>query len=97
MCKKFMNEECGSPPLMEQFEKVINTVREHSGYTKLELWGSLPYPQGMNYTMFSTILCSLIKENKIARDEEGHYCWIYNPGLVQKYLKREELRVPINE
>jgi len=38
------------------------------------------------------IIDYLLEIGKIAVDKEGKLCWIWNPKLVQKYLKNEKLR-----
>ncbi|MFC2162708.1 hypothetical protein ACFLRF_03430 [Candidatus Altiarchaeota archaeon] len=67
-------------------------IRDNSGeYKKKSLWQNLP--RKMMYQTYCLVFDYLEKSSKIARDKEGHVAWIWNPALVQKYLKQPELRV----
>jgi hypothetical protein len=74
-----LDEECSDLPSIPQVDILLRIIREHPGRTRMELWNSLPFPKGMNYSAFSNILCALLKRNLIVADGEGHYSWIGNP------------------
>ena len=68
-------------------EKLIYTT---SGtYTKKQLWDRLP--KKMMYQTFSVVIDYLLYSGKISVDAEGKIGWIWNPSLVRKYLKRNDL------
>ena len=66
-------------------------IRDHSGeYKKRSLWENLP--RKMMYQIYGVIIDYLLYSRKIAVDREGKIGWIWNPGLVKKYLAKPELR-----
>jgi hypothetical protein len=88
-----MRRDILDPPPPAQFNKVARLVKNYPGYTKRELWERIPLPRGIFYTEFDGILCHLITKNMIAKDQEGHYCWIYNPELTRRYMSQPELSI----
>ena len=77
-------------PRLDTVLKVEKMIDDNSGnYTKKQLWDRLP--KKMMYQTFSLIIDYLIEIGKIAIDKEGKICWIWNPELVKKYLKRKDL------
>jgi hypothetical protein len=80
---------------------VESFVKEHSGeYKKRALWENLP--RKVMYQTYSVIISYLQDSGKIAADSERKICWIYNPGLVQRYISNpdldpfESLRAPLS-
>jgi hypothetical protein len=79
-------------PQLDTVLMVEEFIREHSGeYKKRALWEHLP--KKMMYQTFQIIFDYLLESGKIASDSESKICWIWNPELVQKYLKDESLIV----
>jgi len=77
-------------PQLDTILRVEKFVRENSGeYKKKSIWEALP--KKMIYQTFCVIFDYLLESGKIARDKEGHVCWIWNPELVKKYLARSDL------
>jgi hypothetical protein len=77
-------------PRLETILMTEEFIREHSGeFRRRSLWEHLP--KKMMYQTFSTIMNYLEYSGKIAFDKERKVGWIYNPALVKKYLKREDL------
>lgn len=77
-------------PRLDSVLMVEKLIYDTSGtYTKKHLWDRLP--KKMMYQTFSVIIDYLLYSNKIAVDREGKICWIWNPKLVKKYLKRKDL------
>ena len=77
-------------PRLDSVIMVEKLIYDTSGtYTKKQLWEKLP--KKMMYQTFSVIIDYLLEINKIAVDREGKIGWIWNPKLVEKYLKRKDL------
>ena len=77
-------------PQLDTILMVEEFIREHGGeYKKKSLWENLP--KKMIYQTFCVIFDYLLESRKIAQDREGHVCWIWNPELAKKYLKRTDL------
>ncbi|MBU4086165.1 MAG: hypothetical protein KKB21_01160, partial [Nanoarchaeota archaeon] len=69
-------------------------IEKNSGeYTQIELFRNLP--KKMMWNTFRIILAYLEKNNKIIINKDGTITWIWNPKLVEKYLKRKDLEVKI--
>jgi len=67
-------------------------IKQHSGeFKKRQLWENLP--RKMMYQTFCVIFDYLIDSGKLAVDREGKVAWIWNPELVQRFLKEPELVV----
>ena len=70
---------------------VEDFIRDHGGeFKKRKLWESLP--KKMMYQTFCTTIDYLLESEKIAVDKEGKICWIYNPKLFKKYVRRKDLK-----
>jgi hypothetical protein len=79
-------------PQLDTVLMVEEFIRNNSGeYKKRSLWENLP--KKMMYQTFCVIFDYLHSSNKIAVDGDGKIAWIWNPGLVKKYLSRPELLV----
>ncbi len=79
-------------PRLDTVLMVEEFIKEHSGeYKKKSLWENLP--RKMMYPTYFVVFDYLEKSGKIAKDKKGHVAWIWNPELVDKYLRRPELRV----
>lgn len=79
-------------PQLDTILMVESFIKEHSGeYKKRALWENLP--RKSMYQTYSTIISYLQDSGKIAADSEGKICWIYNPGLVQRYIKNIEKKI----
>ena len=77
-------------PQLDTVLMVEEFIKEHSGeYKKRALWENLP--KKMMYQTYNLIYDYLLESGKIARDREGKICWVWNPKLVQKYLKKKHL------
>ena len=77
-------------PQLDTILMVEKHLKEHSGeFKKKELWQS--FPKKMMYQTYCVIYDYLLESGKIARDKEGHVCWIWNPALVKRYLQDENL------
>lgn len=77
-------------PQLNTILMVENFIKEHGGeFKKRALWESLP--KRMMYQTFCTIFNYLEDSKKIARDNEGKICWIWDPKGVEKYLAKKEL------
>ena len=79
-------------PRLDTVLMVEDFIKEHGGeLKKRKLWENLP--KKMQYQTFCVIFQYLLDSGKIAIDREGHICWIWNPEIVEKYLKKPELRI----
>jgi hypothetical protein len=77
-------------PRLDTVMMVEKMIEKTSGeFTKKQLWVRLP--KKVMYQTFSVIIDYLLEISKIAVDREGKMCWIWNPELVRKYLKRPDL------
>ncbi len=71
---------------------VESFIQEHSGeYKKRALWENLP--RKVMYQTCSVIISYLQDSGKIAADAKGKICWIYHPGLVQRYINNPGLKI----
>ena len=79
-------------PQLDTILMVEGFIRAHGGeYKKRQLWEHLP--RKVMYQTFCVIFDYLSESGKIATDREGKVCWIWNPALVEKYLKKPHLFV----
>lgn len=79
-------------PRLDSIKMVEEFIKENSGeLKKTALCKALP--KQMMYQTFTQIIDYLQESNKIAVDNEGHICWIYNPEVVSYYNGREDLRI----
>lgn len=77
-------------PRLDTVLMVEEFIKNHSGeHTKKSLWETLP--RGTMYQTYCVILDYLAYSGKIAFDRDGKIAWIWNPGLVKKYLSKPEL------
>jgi hypothetical protein len=77
-------------PQLDTVLMVERYIKNHSGqYKKRALWEHLP--RKMMYQTFCIVFDYLEESGKIARDRKGTVCWIWNPELVQKYLRNNNL------
>jgi len=77
-------------PRLDTVLMVEKIIYDTSGeFTKTQLFKKLP--KKVMYQTFSVIIDYLLESGKIAADREGKICWIWNPKLVRKYLKRKDL------
>jgi len=77
-------------PRLDSVLMVEKLIYDTSGtYKKKQLWDRLP--KKMMYQTFSVIIDYLLYSGKIAADSEGKIAWIWDPKLVKKYLKRNDL------
>ena len=79
-------------PQLDTVLMVESFIKEHSGeYKKRALWEKMP--RKIMYQTFSTIINYLQDSGKIAIDADKKICWIYNPELIQRFLKSAHLKV----
>ena len=79
-------------PQLDTVLMVESFIKEHSGeYKKRALWEKMP--RKIMYQTFSTIINYLQDSGKIATDADKKICWIYNPELIQRFLKNANLKV----
>ena len=77
-------------PRLDSVLMVEKVIYDTSGtYTKKQLWERLP--KKMMYQTFSVIIDYLIYAGRIAIDSEGKIAWIWEPEMVQSYLKKKHL------
>ncbi|MEK6856057.1 MAG: hypothetical protein AABX66_02780 [Nanoarchaeota archaeon] len=77
-------------PRLDSVLMVEKVIYDTSGtYTKKQLWERLP--KKMMYQTFSVIIDYLLYAGRIAVDSEGKIAWIWNPKLVEHYLKKKHL------
>lgn len=95
MMLKFDKKEfMGSAPRLNTVLMVEEFIEQNSGeYNQIELFRNLP--KKMMWRTFKIILAYLLSLNKIAINKDGTITWIWNPRLVEKYLKRKDLDVKI--
>ena len=88
--KDFFSEDILRYPRLDTILMVEETIKNAKDYpTKTQLWKSLP--KQMMYQTFSLIIDYLEYSGKIIIDKNGAIVWIWNPGLVRKYLAMPEL------
>jgi hypothetical protein len=84
--------KAGHSPQLDTVLMVESFIKEHSGeYKKRALWENMP--RKIMYQTFSTIIIYLQDSGKIATDADKKICWIYNPELIQRFLKNANLKV----
>jgi len=77
-------------PTLETLLMVEDFIRRHSGeFTKYQIWKRLP--RKTMYQTYCVISDYLLGSGKIMTDKVGKVGWVYNPELVRKYLRREDL------
>ena len=81
-------------PRLETIFMVEEFIEKNSGeYTQMEIFKKLP--KKMMWQTFKLILNYLQNINKIILNKDGTIAWIWNPNLMEKYLKNKNLEVPI--
>lgn len=69
-------------------------IEKNSGeYNQTEIFKKLP--KKMMWQTFKLILVYLEGINKLTINKDGTITWIWNPKLVEKYLKNESLGVSL--
>jgi len=87
-------EIIGRAPRLDTVIMVEEFIEKHNGeYTQIELFKNLP--KKMLWRTFKIILAYLENTNKIVVNKDGTITWIWNPELVEKYLKNENLRIKL--
>ncbi len=83
-----------SAPRLDTVLMVEEFIEKHSGeYTQIELFRKLP--KKMMWRTFKIILYYLEGIHKIIINKDGTITWIWNPKLVEKYLKDKSLDIKI--
>ena len=84
----------GRAPRLDTVLMVEEFIEKKSGeYNQIELFKNLP--KKMLWRTFKVILAYLEKNNKIITNKDGTITWIWNPTLVEKYLKKKDLEIRI--
>ncbi len=92
LLSKTNQEVIGRAPQLDTVIMVEEFIEEHSGeYTQIELFKNLP--KKMLWKTFKIILVYLENTNKIVMNKDGTITWIWNPELVEKYLKKKNLEI----
>jgi len=90
------NKDCiiSRAPRLDTVLMVEEFIEKNSEkYNQIELFRSLP--KKMMWRTFKIILAYLEKNNKIIINKDGTITWIWNPALVEKYLKRKDLEIKV--
>lgn len=89
-----MGTVIGAAPRLDTVMMVEDFVEEHSGeYNLGELFRGLP--KKMLWRTFKIIIAYLESQNKIVVNKDGTVTWIWNPEVVERYLKRDDLAVDL--
>ena len=87
-----IGEVIGCAPRLDTVMMVEDFIEENSGeYSMGELFRRLP--KKMLWRTFKIIMAYLESQYKIVINKDGTVTWIWNPRLVEKYLKRDDLEV----
>lgn len=79
-------------PRLDTVLMVEEFIEKNSGkYNQIELFRNLP--KKMMWRTFKIILAYLEKNNKVIVNKDGTITWIWNPSLVERYLKRKDLEI----
>lgn len=74
-------------PTLDTVFMVEEIIKEHSGeYNKTQIWKKLP--RKVMWQTFKIIINYLEGINKIVIGKKGILIYIWNPGLAEKYMKR---------
>jgi hypothetical protein len=77
-------------PTLQTVLMVERFIDENSGeYKKTEIFKKLP--KKVMWQTFQVIMEYLEESLRIVYDKEGYVIYIWNPKLVEKYRKREDL------
>ncbi len=83
-----------SAPRLNTVLMVEDFLEKNSGkYTQTEMFKKLP--KKMMWRTFKIILYYLENLHKIVINKDGTITWIWNPSLVEKYLKNKKLDIKI--
>lgn len=83
-----------SAPRLDTVLMTEEFIEKHSGeYTQIELFRNLP--KKMMWRTFKIILYYLENLHKVVINKDGTITWIWNPALVEKYLKDKKLNIKI--
>lgn len=78
-------------PTLQSVLMVERFIEENSGeFKKTELFKKLP--KKMMWTTFQVIINYLEETFRIIIDREGYVAYIWNPKLVEKFSKRDDLK-----
>lgn len=81
-------------PRLDTVLMVEEFIEENSGkYSQMELFNNLP--KKMLWQTFRIILTYLENINKIIINKDGTITWIWNPKLVEKYLRNKSLEIKL--
>jgi hypothetical protein len=81
-------------PRLDTVLMVEDFIEINSGkYNQTELFKNLP--KKMLWQTFKIILTYLENTNKIIINKDGTITWIWNPKLVEKYLKKKNLEIKL--
>jgi len=88
-----MGEVVGSAPRLDTVLMVEDFIEENSGeYNVGELFRRLP--KKMLWRTFKIIVAYLENYHKIVV-KDGTVTWIWNPGVIKRYLNRKDLEVDL--
>ena len=83
-----------SSPRLDTVLMTEEFIETHSGeYNQIELFRNLP--KKMMWRTFKIILYYLENLHKIVINKDGTITWIWNPTLIEKYLKNKKLNIKI--
>ena len=92
LINRYNNEVIGQAPRLDTVLMVEEFIEEFSGeYNQIELFKNLP--KKMVWRTFKIILTYLENLNKIVVNKDGTITWIWNPKLVEKYLRDKNLEI----
>jgi len=81
-------------PRLDTVLMVEEFIEKNSGeYNQTELFNNLP--KKMLWQTFRIILAYLENLNKIVINKDGTITWIWNPKLVEKYLRNKSLEIKL--
>ena len=81
-------------PRLDTVLMVEEFIEENNGeFNQTEIFNKLP--KKMMWMTFKLIIAYLEKLNKIVINKDGTISWIWNPKLIEKYLKRKDLEIKI--
>lgn len=75
-------------PRLDTVIMVENFIKENSGkFKKTELFNKLP--KKVMWGTFNIILEYLVENNKIGVDSSDYVIYIWNPGLVKRFMNKK--------
>lgn len=76
-------------PRLDTVIMVENFIKENSGkFKKTELFNNLP--KKVMWGTFNIILSYLVENNKIGVDNSDYVLYIWNPGLVKRFMNKKD-------